>query len=95
MHDEPRITVSVIHAEPERAFSTELSLPRGATVADAIRQSGLLEAHPGIEIRADRIGIFARKTSLDAILHDGDRVEIYRPLKMDPKEARRQRARRD
>lgn len=86
--------MSVIHAEPVRACSIELSLPRGATVADAIERSGIRDVHPGIEIREDRIGIFARKASFDAILHDGDRVEIYRPLKIDPKEARRKRARR-
>ena len=94
MRDGSRITVSVVHAEPERAFSVELSLPRGATVADAIERSGIRHARPDIEIRDDRIGIFSRKTSLDAILRDGDRIEIYRPLNIDPKEARRKRARR-
>lgn len=94
MHDGSRITVSVIHAEPAHAFSVQLSLPRGATIADAIERSGIRHARPGIEINEDRIGIFSRKASLDATLHDGDRVEIYRPLKIDPKEARRKRARR-
>ena len=86
--------MSVVHAEPERAFLVELLLPRGATVADAIERSGIRHARPDIKIREDRIGIFSRKTSLDAILRDGDRVEIYRPLNIDPKEARRKRARR-
>ena len=54
MHDRPRITVSVIHAEPERAFSVEVSLPQGATVADAIGRSGVRHARPDIEIREDR-----------------------------------------
>ncbi|MES2405121.1 MAG: RnfH family protein [Pseudomonadota bacterium] len=94
MHDGSRITVSVVHAEAEHAFSVELSLSRGATVADAIERSGIRDARPGIEIREDRIGIFSRKVSLGATLRDGDRVEIYRSLKIDPKEARRKRARR-
>ena len=93
MHDGSRITVSVMHAEPERMFSIELSLPHGATVADAIEQSGIRQARPDIEIREGRIGIFSRKASLGTVLRDGDRVEIYRPLKIDPKEARRKRAR--
>lgn len=93
MHDGSRITVSVIHAEPQRAFAVDLSLPHGATVADAIERSGIRHARPDIEIREDRVGIFSRKASLGTILHDGDRVEIYRPLKIDPKEARRLRAR--
>lgn len=86
--------MSVIHAEPTHAFLVQLSLPRGATVADAIERSGIRHARPDIEISGDRVGIFSRKASLDATLHDGDRVEIYRPLKIDPKEARRKRARR-
>ena len=93
MHDGSRIMVSVIHAEPERVFSVELSLPHGATVAEAIERSGIRHSRPGVEISADRVGVFARKVSLDAILRDGDRVEIYRPLTIDPKEARRKRAR--
>jgi hypothetical protein len=86
------MAVSVVCAEPERAFNVDLILPDGATVADAIAQSGIREAWPDVEIRADRVGIFARKVSPDTMLRDGDRVEIYRPLKIDPKEARRLRA---
>jgi putative ubiquitin-RnfH superfamily antitoxin RatB of RatAB toxin-antitoxin module len=85
--------VSVVCAEPERAFNASLVLPEGATVSDGIAASGIREALPSVEIRADRVGIFARKVALDAVLRDGDRVEIYRPLTIDPKEARRKRAR--
>lgn len=94
MRETSRIAVSVICAEPERAFNVNLILPDGGTVADAIAQSGIREAWSGVEIRADRVGIFARKVSFDTMLRDGDRVEIYRPLKIDPKEARRLRAKR-
>ena len=93
MRDAPRIAVSVVHAGPEGALRVDLTLPEGATVADAIEGSGIREAWPSVEIRADRIGIFARKVSPDAILRDGDRVELYRPLTIDPKDARRKRAR--
>jgi uncharacterized protein len=93
MPDSSRIAVSVIYAEPEHAFDVELSLPKGATVADAIARSGIREARHDVDIREDRLGIFARKVTFDTSLRDGDRVEIYRPLRIDPKEARRQRAR--
>lgn len=93
MHETSRIAVSVIYAEPEHAFTVELFLPNGATVADAIAGSGIRETLPGIDIRDDRLGIFARRVTPETVLHDGDRVEIYRPLLIDPKEARRKRAR--
>jgi putative ubiquitin-RnfH superfamily antitoxin RatB of RatAB toxin-antitoxin module len=93
MDEKPRIGVSVVYAEPHRVFSVEMTLPCGATVADAIDGSGVRAARPDIAIHADRVGIFARKVSLDTVLRDGDRVEIYRPLAIDPKEARRNRAR--
>jgi putative ubiquitin-RnfH superfamily antitoxin RatB of RatAB toxin-antitoxin module len=93
MPDPSRIAVSVVYAEPECVFTTELSLPKGATVADAIERSGIRAARPDIAIRDDRLGIFSRKAALDTALRDGDRVEIYRPLLIDPKEARRKRAR--
>lgn len=85
--------VSVVFAEASNVFDAELSLLAGATVRDAIEESRIREHRPEVEIRADRIGIFSRKVAFDTPLHDGDRVEIYRPLKVDPKEARRKRAR--
>ena len=93
MDDNPRIVVSVVCDGPERVFDAGLVLPSGSTVADAIERSGIRDARPDVEIRADRIGIFARKVSPDTVLRDGDRVEIYRPLAVDPKEARRKRVR--
>lgn len=93
MPEVSRIAVSVVYAEPGRVFSAGLVLPQGATVADAIAQSGIRLARPDVEIRDDRLGIFARRASPDTVLREGDRVEIYRPLAIDPKEARRKRAR--
>lgn len=93
MPDAPGIRVSVVYAEPDRAFNVELILPKGSRVVDAIEKSGIRVMLPGNAVRDDRLGIFARKASPDTLLRDGDRVEIYRPLKVDPKEARRKRAR--
>ncbi|MBA4176618.1 MAG: RnfH family protein [Leptothrix sp. (in: Bacteria)] len=67
-----------------------LSLAPGATVADAVRASGLLDRHD--LVLADlRLGVWCRTRAADVPLRDRDRVEIYRPLTVDPKEARRQR----
>ena len=93
MDEAARIAVSVVCAERGRVFDARLRLPAGATVADAVAASGLGAAWPHVEIRRDRVGIFSRKVSWDTLLREGDRVEIYRPLRIDPKEARRRRAR--
>lgn len=69
-----------------------LRLPPGATVADAIAASGLAARWP--ECGGLDAGLWGRRAGRDARLSDGDRVEIYRPLRVDPKQARRQRARR-
>ena len=71
----------------------ELTLPAGATVSAALQASGLLLRHPGLALDPSMVGVWGRRAALDAALRDGDRVEIYRPLMVDPKEARRLRAR--
>jgi putative ubiquitin-RnfH superfamily antitoxin RatB of RatAB toxin-antitoxin module len=88
------IEVSVVYALPLRADSVTLLVPAGTTVEQAIRRSGLLERFPEIDLTRDRIGIYSRWVRLDAVLREGDRIEVYRPLAADPKEVRRQRARR-
>ncbi|MGH8211994.1 MAG: RnfH family protein [Rhodanobacteraceae bacterium] len=88
-----RIGVSVAFAAaPDRIFLRELELPDGASVNDAIELSCVRAAFPQLQVDDAHVGIFSRKATLDAPLRDGDRVEIYRPLKIDPKEARRKRA---
>ncbi len=93
MAEAGRIGVTVVYAEPGRVFSAAVSLAAGATVAEAIAASGLRQARPDVRVDPARVGIFARKTALTTPLRDGDRVEVYRPLKLDPKDARRRRAR--
>jgi len=88
------ITVSVVFALPERATEIELALPAGATVGEAIARSRIAERHPEVDFSRAATGVFGRRVRRDAVLADGDRVEIYRPLLADPKDARRQRAKR-
>ena len=76
-----------------RAFEMTLALPAPATALDAIRASGLFERHPELGLGEPLIGIWGRACVPETVLADGDRVEVYRPLTMDPNEARRLRAR--
>jgi hypothetical protein len=66
----------------------------GATLLDALNASGLLVRHPEIDPRVQAFGIWGQRRAVDAPLRDGDRVEVYRPLLIDPKDARRLRQRR-
>ena len=86
------IEIEVVYALPHEQNLIRLQLPAGTTVEAAIRQSGLLEKHPEIDLAKNKLGIFGKLTKPDAALRDKDRVEIYRPLIADPKEIRRQRA---
>ncbi|CTV97351.1 RnfH family protein [Escherichia albertii] len=87
-----KITVEVAYALPERQYLQRVKLQEGATVEEAIRASGLLELRTDIDLAKNKVGIYSRPAKLSDIVHDGDRVEIYRPLIADPKELRRQRA---
>jgi uncharacterized protein len=85
------LRVEVLYcAGPKLSDLTPLRLPEGATVADALRASGLRQRH-GALIDSLRIGVWNKIKELSTPLRDGDRVELYRPLLVDPKEARRQR----
>lgn len=87
--------IEVVYARAERQFLIELQLPAGATVADAVRASGLAERFPEIDPGRGPFGIFSQRCEPDRLLREGDRVELYRPLAVDPRQARRRRARRD
>lgn len=85
-----RISVEVVLALPEQQELRRVALPENSTVADALRASGLPAQFPRID--ASRVGIYGRRAALGTGLRDGDRVEIYRALKIDPKEVRLRRA---
>jgi len=87
-----RIAVEVVCATPERQLLCRVSLPVGSTALQAVQQSGILQELPEVAFDPSRLGIFSRRVEADELLKDGDRVEIYRPLTIDPKDARRRRA---
>lgn len=86
------IQVQVCYATPEQQFLHDLHLPAGATLHEAIKQSGVLVQIPEIDLSHCRVGIYNKLKTLDTLLREHDRVEIYRPLIADPKESRRKRA---
>lgn len=79
-----RLRIEVVRARPERQETVALELEQGATVRMALQAAGMPLDQP--------VGIYGRRVALDSRLADGDRVEIYRPLRAEPKEARRRRA---
>ncbi len=87
-----RIAVTVVYALPTGVTEIALDLPEGSRVADALARSGIAERHTGIDLTKAAVGIYGVRVAQDAILGDHDRVEIYRPLRADPKERRRHRA---
>jgi hypothetical protein len=87
-----RVSVEVVYALPTGADAVTLTLAAGATAGDAVRASGVLERHPEIDLGRQGLGIHGRVVAENAPLRDGDRVEVYRPLPVDAKEARRRRA---
>lgn len=88
------IHVEVAYALRERQALLEVEIAEGATIEEAIRRSGILEAFAEIDLLRAKVGIFGQPATLGERVRDGDRVEIYRPLIADPKEARKERARR-
>ncbi len=82
------LSVTVVYCAPGVDDLSTVQLPEGSSVRDAIIEAKLLERRPELEGRIDA-GIWGRRCSLDQPLVSGDRVEIYRPLMIDPKEGRR------
>lgn len=86
------IAVEVAYALPDHQTLLRVKVPEGTTAEEAVRQSGMLDKHPEIDLAASKVGIFAKPVPSSRVLREGDRVEIYRPLIADPKAVRKQRA---
>ena len=85
--------VAVVAALPERQEVVEVELPEGATLAEALERSGLQQRFPAIDFSTAPVGVWSRPCARDTVLREGDRVEVYRGLRADPKDMRRRRAR--
>jgi hypothetical protein len=85
------VNVEICYAEPDRAMRIALDLPAGVTVAEAVLASGIVE-RLGPTAAGLTCAVFGRRVESDTVLEEGDRVELLRPLAVDPKQARRLRA---
>ena len=90
-----RICIQVACAEAGHQTVLQLELDAGCTAGEAVRISGIFALHPAIDAAGCGIGIFGREVPIDHRLHDGDRLEILRPLVEDPRERRRRLANQD
>lgn len=95
MADVETIAVHICYARADRQFLLTQTVAVGTTIQQAIESSGIIEQAPEIDISVWRVGIYGKLKTLDTVLREQDRVEIYRPLIADPKDARRRRAHKD
>lgn len=88
------IAVEVVYALADKQKLLRLSVPYGTTMREAAERSGIAGLFPGLDLASAPMGIFGKAVARpeERVLEDGERVEIYRPLIADPKEARKQRA---
>lgn len=86
--------VEVAYARPDKQEIVSINVPEGTTAMDAVKLSGIVAIFPEIDVEAIDMGIFGKviKKPAEHELRDGDRVELYRPLQIDPKQARLNRA---
>ena len=84
--------VEVAYALAEKQSLISLEVKEGSTLKEAIDASGILKQYKQIDLSKDRVGIFSKFATLDTVLREKDRVEIYRPLEADPKKVRKERA---
>ncbi|MFC0170196.1 RnfH family protein [Pseudoduganella danionis] len=85
------LNIEVCYASDDVQFLQALQVPAGSTIAEAIAASGLQQRLPQLDLQALQVGIYAKKKTLDTVLREHDRIELYRPLIADPKHARRRR----
>ncbi len=86
------LAVEIVYALKDHAYIQSVQLEPGSTIEEAIKQTDVLQQYPEIDLTLNRVGIYAELRSLQDLVADGDRIEIYRPLLADPKDARRLRA---
>lgn len=80
------IQIGVAYATSEEQTWLDISVFEGATIKEAIEISGILKKFPDIDLKTQKVGIYGEIRTLDTLVEDGDRVEIYRPIKIDPEQ---------
>jgi putative ubiquitin-RnfH superfamily antitoxin RatB of RatAB toxin-antitoxin module len=86
-----RLSIEVCYALANEQTLIAVDLPEGATLQQALDASGILQRYPQIDLGTQKVGVFGKLKPLDTVLADHDRVEIYRPLLVDPKLSRQRR----
>ncbi len=86
------LRVEVVYATEKEQQIIDVKLPYGSTISKAIKASGVLNNYPELDLKTMQVGVFSQRKKLDDELVNGDRVEIYRPLVIDPKTKRREKA---
>jgi len=90
--DSVHLHVTVVYALPDRSWQASLHVPEGCTLRQVVQASGFAQAFPDVDAQALSLGVYGERSTPDRPVADGDRVEIYRPLRFDPMESRRRRA---
>ncbi|MCX7092107.1 MAG: RnfH family protein [Methylobacter sp.] len=85
------MNVGVCYAESDRQLWMRLEVPDSSTIEETINLSGVLKLYPEINLASQKVGIFGKIAPLDTAVKDGDRVEIYRQITVDPQTVQRRR----
>lgn len=93
MAQNKNMKIEVAYATPAQQDILTVEVEDGTTIETAILRSGILERYPAIDLARQKVGIFGKLRELSDKVREGDRIEIYRPLVIDPKEARRAKGR--
>jgi uncharacterized protein len=85
------LQVEVVYASEDKQHIAVIKIAKGSHIEQAIQASDILKIFPEIDLRTQKVGVFGQIRQLHEVLEDGDRIEIYRPLIIDPKEMRRKK----
>jgi putative ubiquitin-RnfH superfamily antitoxin RatB of RatAB toxin-antitoxin module len=85
------MNIGVCYAEAERQLWVRLEVPDESTIQEAIELSGVLKQYPQIDLTTQKVGVFGKLAKLEAPIKEGDRIEIYRKITVDPKQVQRRR----
>ena len=85
------LNIEIVYGLPDKQVLKTMQVVEGTTIRQAALQSGLENEFPDLDLHSAKLGIFGKIAKDDTVLRDKDRIEVYRPLLIDPKEARRQR----